>query len=124
MSVPSTALGTAFQTSSQRSPISERFPPNYESLREDFNGSVAALSDADIQNMSAERARKFHDDAPMTAAQKAKVILDGVKAERWRILVGDDAHLLDKRVRENPENAYEPEFYKSFAEATGWRVGG
>ncbi|MEZ5763081.1 MAG: SDR family NAD(P)-dependent oxidoreductase [Xanthobacteraceae bacterium] len=89
-----------------------------------FGIDVAALSDADIQKMSAERARKFHDDAPMTAAQAAKVILDGVKAERWRILVGDDAHLLDKRVRENPENAYEPEFYKSFAEVTGWRVGG
>ena len=26
--------------------ITERFPPNYESLREDFNGSVATLSDA------------------------------------------------------------------------------
>ena len=53
---------------------------------------VARMSDEDIQNIAAERARAFREDAPMTAAAAAKVILDGVKAERWRILVGDDAH--------------------------------
>jgi len=37
----------------------------------------------------------------MTAAAAATVILDGVKAGRWRILVGDDAHRLDERVRQN-----------------------
>ena len=85
---------------------------------------AASMSDADIQKMSAERARRFREDAPMTAAAAAKVILDGVKAERWRILVGDDAHLLDKRVRDNPERAYEPDFFQSFAAESGWRVGG
>ena len=43
----------------------------------------------------------------MTAADAAKVILDGVKADRWRILVGEDAHRLDERVRQSPEQAYE-----------------
>ena len=50
---------------------------------------------------------QFLEEAPMTAAAAAEVILDGVKAERWRILVGDDALELDKRVREAPEEAYE-----------------
>src|SRR5258706_2285208 len=59
------------------------------------------------------RSRSFLEDAPMTAAQAARIILDGVKAERWRILVGDDAHRLDERVRQTPERAYEPEFYQS-----------
>ena len=54
--------------------------------------------------------RMFHDLAPMSAADAATVILDGVKAERWRILVGDDAHALDAAVRADPEQAYEPEF--------------
>ena len=54
--------------------------------------------------------RMFHDLAPMSAADAATVILDGVKAERWRILVGDDAHALDAAVRADPERAYEPEF--------------
>jgi NAD(P)-dependent dehydrogenase (short-subunit alcohol dehydrogenase family) len=85
---------------------------------------AAAMSDADIQKMSAERARRFREEAPMTAAAAAKVILDGVKAERWRILVGDDAHLLDKRVRDNPERAYDADFFQSFAAESGWRVGG
>jgi NAD(P)-dependent dehydrogenase (short-subunit alcohol dehydrogenase family) len=89
-----------------------------------YGMDVSKVSDEEIQKMSAERAQKFRDDAPMTAAAAAKVILDGVKAERWRILVGDDAHLLDRRVRENPENAYELDFFQRFAESSGWRLGG
>lgn len=52
----------------------------------------------------------FHDMAPMNAAEAATVILDGVKADKWRILVGDDAHQLDAAVRANPEGAYEANF--------------
>ncbi|MFN3254500.1 MAG: SDR family NAD(P)-dependent oxidoreductase [Ilumatobacter sp.] len=52
----------------------------------------------------------FHDMAPMTAAQAATVILDGVRDGRWRILVGEDAHALDAAVRADPERAYEPGF--------------
>jgi hypothetical protein len=59
----------------------------------------------------------------MTAAAAAKVILDGVKADRWRILVGDDAHKIDERVRRAPEDAYTAEFFRSFAEEAGWRLG-
>jgi hypothetical protein len=80
------------------------------------------MSDEDIQNIAAERARSFLEDAPTAAAQAAKIILDGVKADKWRILVGADAHKLDERVRQDTENAYTPEFYKSFAEEVGWRV--
>jgi NAD(P)-dependent dehydrogenase (short-subunit alcohol dehydrogenase family) len=82
-----------------------------------------AMSDEDIQNVAAERARTFHDEAPTTAAAAAKIILDGVKAGRWRILVGDDAHRLDERVRQNPERAYDAEFYESFVKEVGWRLG-
>jgi hypothetical protein len=81
------------------------------------------LSDEDIQRLAAERARSFLAEAPTTAAQAAKIILDGVKAGRWRILVGADAQTLDRRVRQDPENVYTPEFFKSFAEEVGWRLG-
>ena len=84
---------------------------------------AAKMSDADIQAMAAERARSFREEAPTSAAQAAAIILDGVKAERWRILVGDDAHRLDERVRLTPEQAYDPEFYQSFAAEVGWRLG-
>jgi hypothetical protein len=84
---------------------------------------TAAMSDAEIQAIAQDRARSFRDEAPTSAAAAAKIILDGVKAERWRILVGDDAHKLDARVRQTPEQAYTPEFYQSFAEEVGWKLG-
>ena len=52
---------------------------------------TAPMSDDDIQKIALDRARSFLEEAPTTAAAAAKIILDGVKAERWRILVGDDA---------------------------------
>ena len=84
---------------------------------------ASVMSDEDVQAVAAERARSFREDAPTTAAAAAKIILDGVKAGRWRILVGDDAHRLDERVRQTPERAYDPEFYQSFAAEVGWRLG-
>jgi NAD(P)-dependent dehydrogenase (short-subunit alcohol dehydrogenase family) len=84
---------------------------------------TAAMPDEQIQQIAAERARSFRDEAPTTAAAAATVILDGVKAGRWRILVGDDAQRLDERVRQTPERAYDPEFYQSFAAEVGWRLG-
>jgi NAD(P)-dependent dehydrogenase (short-subunit alcohol dehydrogenase family) len=84
---------------------------------------MSQVSDADIQASATQRARQFRDEAPMTAAAAATVILDGVKADRWRILVGNDAHRLDERVRQAPEDAYETIFFEEFAAEVGWRVG-
>ena len=84
---------------------------------------TTAMSDDDIQKIAQDRARSFRDEAPTTAAQAARIILDGVKAERWRILVGDDADKLDERVRQAPEQAYTPEFYESYRAEVGWRLG-
>jgi NAD(P)-dependent dehydrogenase (short-subunit alcohol dehydrogenase family) len=84
---------------------------------------ASGMSDEDVQAAAAERARSFREDAPTTAAAAAKIILDGVKAERWRILVGDDAHRLDERVRQTPERAHDLDFYQSFAAEVGWRLG-
>jgi len=84
---------------------------------------VDSMSDDDIQQAALDRARTFHDDAPTTAAAAAKIILDGVKADRWRILVGDDAHKLDVRVRQTPEAVYSPEFFERVKAEIGWRIG-
>jgi NAD(P)-dependent dehydrogenase (short-subunit alcohol dehydrogenase family) len=88
-----------------------------------MNIDISKMSDADIQKAADDRAKSFLEDAPTSAAQAAKIILDGVKAGKWRILVGDDAQRLDERVRQTPERAYEPEFYQSFAKEVGWRIG-
>jgi NAD(P)-dependent dehydrogenase (short-subunit alcohol dehydrogenase family) len=84
---------------------------------------AAQLTDEAIQAMSAEGARRFLEDAPMSAATAATVILDGVRADRWRILVGDDAHRMDEMVRSEPENAYEPDFFQRLTSGVGWRLG-
>jgi NAD(P)-dependent dehydrogenase (short-subunit alcohol dehydrogenase family) len=69
-------------------------------------------------------AEQFRDAAPMTAGEAAKVILDGVKEERWRILVGKDAHVMDRLVREAPEDAYEPVFIERLRAEVPWGLGG
>jgi NAD(P)-dependent dehydrogenase (short-subunit alcohol dehydrogenase family) len=106
---------------------SERLAPNeLLQARQRLKGTghdVDRMSDEEVQQKALDRARIFRDEAPTTAAQAAKIILDGVKAERWRILVGDDAHTLDGLVREAPERAYTPEFYENLIKVVGWRVG-
>jgi hypothetical protein len=49
----------------------------------------------------------FRDKAPVSAADAAGVILDGVRSGAWRILVGEDAKTLDAAVRAKPEAAYD-----------------
>jgi NAD(P)-dependent dehydrogenase (short-subunit alcohol dehydrogenase family) len=71
---------------------------------------LSAASDEDIRQGAQMMAEMFRDTAPMTAAQAATVIIEGVRNDRWRILVGADADLLDRFVRATPEEAYEPEF--------------
>ncbi len=123
-------IGTSIVSNSrkvQSGNESDRLNPNeILQARQRLKGQgvdVTALADEDIQKIALDRARIFHDEAPTTAAEAAKIILDGVKADRWRILVGDDAHKLDERVRRSPEQAYTGEFYKSLVEEVGWKIG-
>ena len=83
---------------------------------------TSKMSDADVEKVARERIRRFVEEAPMTAAQAATVILDGVKADRWRILVGKDAEKIDQLVRQTPEQAYDVEFFQKFAAEIGWKV--
>ena len=75
------------------------------------------------KRMYAERPRRFVSDAPTNAAKAAKVILDGVRADRLRILVGPDAHIIDRMVRQDPDHAHELELYDRFAAESGWHPG-
>ena len=71
---------------------------------------VADLPDEAIRQILVQRGQDFMDKAPTSAEQAAGIILDGVRAGQWRILVGDDAVQLDQMVRRDPDNAYEPAF--------------
>lgn len=57
-----------------------------------------------------ELSNAFRNMAPTTAEQAAWIILDGVKDGRWRILVGEDAQVVDVLVRDEPEGVYEQPF--------------
>ena len=88
-----------------------------------------ALSDTDVEEVRTQIARRgipaeqltteqlrdvvkmieegFRNSAPLDAGGAARIILEGVKSGKWRILVGDDAHRLDEAVRADPEGAYD-----------------
>ena len=76
------------------------------------------MDEAALLETQKEMIKLRETTAPTTAARAAKIILDGVKADRWRILVGEDVTRLDKRVRKNPEAAYDVDFpaYAPFAD--------
>ena len=74
---------------------------------EDIPAGDPALAD-DAQ----ARGEAFRENG-LDPAQAAEIILQGVRDERWRILVGPDAHGLDQAVREAPEDAYERDFMET-----------
>ena len=57
-------------------------------------------------------------------ADAATIILDGVRARKWRILVGHDAEVIDRMVRETPEEAYGTEFMERLLAETQWDLAG
>ena len=74
---------------------------------------ASTMSDDQIRNAMHQLGEGFRDKAPLTASQAAAIILDGVRNDAWRILVGDDAHAVDRLLRESPETAYEPSFLQT-----------
>ena len=71
---------------------------------------TSSASDEDIRVLLQMGAEGFRDGAPMSAADASAHILAEVARGKWRILVGDDAVVLDEEVRKDPTIAYEPEF--------------
>lgn len=72
---------------------------------------VDGVSDEDLRKGMQVVGETFRDAAPTSAAAAAAIILDGVRRNQWRILVGEDAEVLDAEVRSDPEHAYDPEFW-------------
>ena len=68
---------------------------------------AADASPGDLRQMLVQMNSDFRDKAPVSAAEAATVILDGVRSGAWRILVGEDAKMIDAAVRAKPESAYD-----------------
>jgi NAD(P)-dependent dehydrogenase (short-subunit alcohol dehydrogenase family) len=80
------------------------------------------FTDNQLKALAQQNREDFRDNAPCSAAEAATIILDGVRNEQWRILVGDDAVTLDRLVRELPEEAYEESFILKMAEISDWTL--
>jgi NAD(P)-dependent dehydrogenase (short-subunit alcohol dehydrogenase family) len=81
-------------------------------------GLLAQDASADeLRQMLVRANADFRDQAPLSAAQAATIILDGVRSGAWRILVGEDAKKIDAAVRAKPEAAYDyAELFSALAE--------
>ena len=87
--------------------VEELVPP---AARDALVGARALPKDAsaeDLRQMLARANADFRDKAPVSAAQAATIILDGVRAGAWRILIGEDANVIDAAVRAKPDAAYD-----------------
>ena len=73
----------------------------------DIIGNTVRAHGKDPDQMLIDISNDFRDKAPLSAAQAATIILDGVRSGTWRILVGQDAAMIDERIRANPEAAYD-----------------
>ena len=78
-------------------------------LAEDFSAD-------DLRQAIPRLKHEFVEGKGFTAAQAATIILDGVRSGAWRILVGDEAKMLDEQVRANPEAPFN---YENYAEMYG-----
>jgi NAD(P)-dependent dehydrogenase (short-subunit alcohol dehydrogenase family) len=76
-----------------------------------INSMKLHIGTTELDPMMQQMGEMFRDNAPMSAGEAAAVILDAVRRDRWRVLVGADAEHLDEMVRAEPEQAYEVEFF-------------
>jgi NAD(P)-dependent dehydrogenase (short-subunit alcohol dehydrogenase family) len=79
-------------------------------------GLLAEGFSADDLRQAIPRLKEEFRDTGFTAARAAAIILDGVRSGAWRILVGDEAKMLDEQVRANPEAPFS---YENYAEMYG-----
>ena len=83
-------------------------------------GSAGSGQDEVVQDSKAPLLHGHLPAKPTTAGEAAAMMLQGVRDERWRVLLGDDAQVLDRLVRENPEEAYEESFMVKLREQANW----
>lgn len=67
---------------------------------------LETASEPEVRQAAEIVSESWSELAPTTAAEAASIILDGVRAGRWRILIGDEAHRLDAAIRADPEGFY------------------
>ena len=85
----------------------EIFPPGVRDALTQAGVLPEKPAGEDLRQFLVRASADFRDKAPVSAAQAATIILDGVRAGTWRILIGEDAKMIDAAVRAKPEAAYD-----------------
>jgi NAD(P)-dependent dehydrogenase (short-subunit alcohol dehydrogenase family) len=87
--------------------LDELIPPDVRAKLVGAGLLAEGASAEDLRRLIVQGNADFRDKAPLSAAEAATIILDGVRSGAWRILVGNDAKSLDEAVRADPEDAYD-----------------
>jgi NAD(P)-dependent dehydrogenase (short-subunit alcohol dehydrogenase family) len=87
--------------------LEELVPPAARDLLVRAQALPTGASADDLRQMLVRANADFRDKAPVSAAEAATIILDGVRSGAWRILVGEDAKMIDAAVRAKPEATYD-----------------
>jgi hypothetical protein len=74
-------------------------------------GLLAEGFSADDLRQAIPRIKDEFRGKGFTAAQAATIIVDGIRSGAWRVLVGDEAAMLDEQVRADPEAPFDYERY-------------
>jgi hypothetical protein len=87
--------------------LADLIPPDAQAGLISAGALPEGASADDLRQLLAQANTDFRDKAPLSAAQAVAIILDGVRSGAWRILVGEDAKMIDAAVRADPEAAYD-----------------
>jgi len=87
--------------------VEELIPRNAQAELTRAGALPEGASADDLRQLLVQGNADFRDKAPLSAAAAATIILDGVQSGAWRILVGEDAKMIDAAVRAKPEAAYD-----------------
>jgi NAD(P)-dependent dehydrogenase (short-subunit alcohol dehydrogenase family) len=97
--------------------VEELIPPDVQAWLIRAGALPEGASPDELRKMLTRANADFRDKAPVSAAEAATVILDGVRSGAWRILIGEDARKIDAAVRAKPDAAYDyAELFSALAE--------
>lgn len=106
-------IGTSIAVNTQKILGGEKSDEEMEKIKQNMiklGNPVHNQSLDQIRQIIKENAESFGENAPTSSSEAAKIILDGVRENKWRILIGEDAKEIDEMVRRDPEEAYNIRF--------------
>ena len=109
------ALGLTAWDQLSDAELLELLPDNTRATLIEMGLLAENFSADDLRRVIAQKKPELQDEG-FTATQAATIILDGVRSGAWRILVGEEAKMLDEHVRANPEAPFN---YDNYAEMYG-----